>query len=207
VGDIAAAEQSYPATPAAGRGAFYFDNVLSSPVYVDDAGRKWVRANRTAIATQSGFATDTYVTNSGILIPSFGLQAMSMFEWTISASKTGAGVATPIYKVRIGTTQSTADAAPLTLTGPAQTANADVGILTILVTMRNLGAAGILQGTACWSHDAAALGFANNDAGAVEAASTGFDTQNLATAFLGLSINGGASAAWTITQVRSIAIW
>lgn len=207
MGDMVLSEQSYPATPASGKGALYVDSGLSLPFYVDDAGRKWGRANRAITAAQTGFSADTYVTNSGILIPSFGFQVMTMFEWTISASKTAASTAAPIYRIRIGTTQTTADGAALTITGPAQTAVADIGVLTILVTVRSVGAAGVIEGTVCWSHNAPATGFANNDAGAVPSTSAGFDNSNLGTAFIGISINGGTASSWTITQVRSIAIW
>jgi hypothetical protein len=205
--DIVQDEQKFSSTPAAGVGAWYFDHMLSLPFYVDAAGRKWGHAHRTITVSQTGFVADTYVTNAGILIPSFGLQAKTILEWILSVSKTAAGTATPVYRVRIGTTQTTTDTGVLTLTGPAQTAAADVGILTILLTVRSVGAAGVLQGHSSWSHNGAATGFANNDAGAVQATSSGFDNSNLAGLFIGLSITGGASAAWTVTQVRTQAIW
>lgn len=209
MGDIQLAEQSFPATPSAGQGSRWPDYIAPTVFYTDDAGRVWGRTHRNAIIAQSGFATETYVTNSGLLIPSFGVQAQTMLEWVISASKTAAGIAAPIYRVKVGALQSTADTTALTLTGPAQTAIADVGHLTILVTVRSVGAAGVIQGTAGWSHNGAIIGFANNDGGFVEGTSAGFDNTigKVAGLFVGLTINGGTSAAWTITQVRSRAIW
>lgn len=200
-------EETAPSTPAAGKGIIYFDSTASLMFSVDDAGRKWGRSHRASVASQAGFATDTYVTDSGILVPSFGVQSQTMIEWIISASKTGAGTATPIYQIRIGANQTTADTSRLTLTGPAQTAVADAGILTILVAVRSVGAGGVIQGTVNWSHNGAAVGFANNDSGSVEATSAGFDNSAIQGQFIGLSINGGASAAWTVTQVRGQAIW
>ena len=208
MGDILLDEQTFPATPAAGQGILWFDSVLNLPFYVDDAGRKWGRSHRASVASQGpGFAADTYVTDSGILIPSFGFQIQTMFEWLLSASKTAAGAATPVYQIRIGAAQTTADTSRLTLTGPAQTAAVDIGICKIVVIVRSVNAAGVIQGTAGWNHNGAAAGFANNDAGTVEATSAGFDNTALSGLFVGLSINGGASAAWTVTQSRAIANW
>lgn len=174
----------------------------------DDAGRYWGRSHNAAIAAQgAGFSADTYVTNSDILVPSFGVQAKTVIRWLISASKTAAGVATPIYTVRIGANRTTADASRLAITGPAQTAAADVGLLELILTVRSVGASGVIQGSTFWRHNLAATGFANNDAGGVEATSAGFDNSALEGQYIGLSINGGASAAWTLTQVQVEAIW
>lgn len=200
-------EQGVPSAPGAGVAKQWPDNVGSGFFERDDT-RCWGRTHRAAVASQGpGFASDTYLTNSGLLIPSFGLQAQTMFEWLIAASKTAAGTATPIIQVRIGSNQTTADTSRLTLTGPAQTAAIDSGILTVLVTVRNVGASGVLQGHMSWGHNGAAAGFANNDAGAADATSSAFDNSALSGLFAGLSINGGGSAAWTITQVRAQAIW
>lgn len=208
--DILLDEQSVPATPSAGQGVLWVDNAASLPAFKDDGGRSGIMSGSTrnaAIANQAGFAADTYVTNSGLLIPSFGLQAKTFLRWILSVSKTAAGVATPIYQVRIGANQTTADTSRLTLTGPAQTAAADIGLLIIILTVRTIGAAGVIQGAANWSHNGAATGFANNASGAVEGTSAGFDNTALNGLFIGLSINGGAAAAWTVTQALAEACW
>jgi hypothetical protein len=202
------AEQSAPATPSAGYGAMWPDSTSPQWFTKDDAGRVWGRSFNAAIADQgAGFSSDTYVTNSDILIPSFGFQAKTVFRWTLTASKTAAGVATPIYSIRIGANRTTGDTARLQLTGPAQTAAVDIGLLTIMVTVRSIGASGAIRGIASWSHDGAATGFANNDSGAVQGTSAGFDNSALGGSYVGLSIDGGASAAWTLTQVVAEAIW
>lgn len=200
--DILLDEQSFPSTPSTGQGIIFADTTASRLFYKDDSGLYHGQVDRAAVAAQgAGFASDTYVTNSGLIIPSFGLQAGMTFVWVISASKTAAGTATPVYTVRIGTAQTTADTSRLALTGPAQTAATDIGTLTIVLTVRSTGASGVIQGTANWSHDTAAGGFANNDAGTVQGTSSGFDMSNVAGSYVGLSINGGASASWTLTQV------
>lgn len=190
-------EQSAPAAPAAGQLIAWPDSGSSVWAQRNDAGRYQGDDARAAVANQTPFATDLYVTSSGLILPSFSMQAGMVFEWKLAASKTAAGVAAPVYQVRIGAAQTTADTSRLSMTGPAQTAVVDEGILTILVTCRNVGAAGVLQGIASWQHEAAvAAGFGE----AVQATSAGFDNSALGGLFVGLSINGGASAAWTVTQ-------
>lgn len=212
--DVLLDVQSAPATPSAGQGLIWVDTTAKIICVKDDTGRVNAVSSNAAIAAQgAGFAADTYVTNSDILIPSFGMQAKTRVVWRMSASKTAAGVATPIYTVRIGAARTTADTARLTLTGPAQTAIADIGNLNIMVTVRNVGAAGVLQGTAWWDHRGTAAsstggtGFANDGTGHVEGTSAAFDNSALGGSYIGLSIDGGASAAWTVTQAIAEAVW
>lgn len=213
--DILLDEQSAPATPSSGQGLIYLDSTASQMVNKDDAGRCWAFSFNAAVASQgAGFATDTYVTNSDLLIPSFGLQAKTVIRWRISASKSGASTATPAYAIRIGANRTTGDTARLTLTGPAQTAVADIGTLEIMLTVRNVGAAGIIQGTAWWAHQGTAAntttqgtGFANNGTGHVEGAGAAFDNSALAGQYIGLSINGGTASSWTVTQAQAEAWW
>ena len=215
MGDIYLAEQSSPTTPASGNGILWADSTSPQMFTKDDAGRVWGQSFNAAVAAQgAGFSSDTYVTNSDILIPSFGFQTKTGFTWRISASKTAAGVATPAYAIRIGANRTTADTARLTLTGPAQTAVADIGTLIIMVTVRTVSATGVIQGTAWWEHRGTAasttvggVGFANDATGHVEGSSAGFDDSALGGSYIGLSIDGGASAAWTLTQCRVEALW
>ena len=181
----------------------------------DDTGRVSGYSFNSAVAAQgAGFAVDTYLTNSDILIPSFGVQAKTQFLWTLSASKSGAGTAQPVYSIRIGALRTVVDTARLTLTGPAQTAIADIGTLCIMCTVRSVGGAGVIQGTAYWTHRGTAAntttsgtGFANDSTGHVEGSGAGFDNQNLGGSYIGLSINGGTSASWTVTQAQAEAVW
>ena len=213
--DILLDKQSGPTTPSAGQGIIFIDTTAPILSLKDDSGLYQAKSSNAAIASQgAGFAADTYLTNSDVLIPSFGLQAKAVFLWQISASKTAAGVATPIYSIRIGAARATSDTQRWTATGPAQTAIADIGTLFILATVRNIGAAAVIQGTAWWIHRGTAAsttvsgtGFANDVTGHVEASSATFDSSGLAGNYIGLSINGGASAAWTLTQVYSRADW
>jgi hypothetical protein len=215
--DIVLDAESVPTTPSAGQGNIFVDTTGKILCFKSDGGIVSGYTKNAAIAAQgAGFASDTYLTNSDILIPSFGMQAKSTFRWTVSASKTGAGIATPIYVIRLGTGRATSDAAVLTLTGPAQTAVADIGTLSILVTCRSVSGAGVIQGTAWWTHrgtvantTTSGTGFASDTTGHVEGTSAGFDNTaaTIAGKYLGLSINGGGSASWTLTQVLAEGDW
>lgn len=212
--DILIEKQSVSVTPSTGQAVIFVDSTASILAIKDASGVVSASSKNAAIANQgAGFATDTYLTNSDILIPSWGMQAKTVFKWTVIATKTAAGVATPIYNIRIGSLRTTGDTTRLTLTGPAQTAIVDKGILTIIVTVRSVGASGVIQGNASWQHTGTAAsstigtGFANDGSGHVDGTSAGFDNSNLGGSYIGLSINGGASASWTVTQVRAEAQW
>lgn len=201
--DILLDEQSTPVTPSAGQGVFYVDNQASVPLFVDDGGLVCGAVRRGKTAQQTGFAADTYLTDSGLIIPSKSMQAGMFWEWKIVITKTAAGVAAPVWQVRIGAAQSTADTSRLLITTAAQTAAVDTALVQIIVSCRSVAVAGVIQGLVHIQHNLAATGFANTPAGfnLVEGTSAGFDNTALGGQFIGLSINGGASAAWTINQV------
>lgn len=216
--DILLDEQSAPTTPASGKLIIWPDTTTSMPAATNDAGRHMLLGGgsmNASIANQTVNAADTYLTDSDLMIPNFGLQARTNFIWLISASKTGAGTAQPIYNIRIGSARSVAgDTARLVLTGPAQTAIADIGTLMIQATVRSIGAAGVIQGTAFWSHRGTAAntttsgtGFANDSTGHIEGTSAGMDMTAYAGQYIGLSVNSGTSGVWTVTQVRAEAMW
>lgn len=200
--DILIANQSGPTTPAAGNSVVFIDSTTGKLGVMDSTGRVLGSLSRNdATASQgAGFASDTYVTNSGLLIPSFGMKAGMSFQWTITASKTAASTAAPVYTVRIGPNQTTADTSRLALTAGAQTAAVDNGILFVRVSVRNVSATGVIAGAAAWAKtQAGTAGFG----GSIDGVSGTFDNTALAGQFVGLSINGGASAAWTLTAVAA----
>ena len=215
---IVMAEESVPSTPASGSGTVFVDSTTSKLSFVDDAGRKYVITGggltNASIANQTVNAADTYLTDSDLLIPSFGMQARTRITWQVSASKTGAGTAQPIYNIRIGSARTTSDTARLTLTGPAQTAIADIGTLSVMCTVRSVGGSGVIQGSAWWTHRGTAAntttsgtGFANDTTGHVEGTSAGFDNSALGGSFIGLSVHSGTSGVWTVTQVQVTMDW
>lgn len=199
--DILLDNQGVPAQPAAGKSILYVDSGGKRFIQLDDGGvARGVLSRNSSSASQAGFAADTYVLNSGLLIPSSGLQALMRFRWTLGSAKTAAGVAAPAYVIRLGINQSVADTALVTLNGGAQTAVVDNGILVIQAILRNVGAAAILAAVAAWAKtQAGTAGFG----GSIDGVSAGFDSTGKAGQYMGLSINGGAAAAWTLTSVEA----
>jgi hypothetical protein len=198
--DILLDNQAGPVTPAAGKSVLYVDSTGKRFIHLDDGGAaRGSLAKNTNTASSAGYAADTYVPNSGLLVPSSGLQAGMIARWFISGSKTAAGLAAATYTIRLGPNQSTVDAALLALVASVvQTAVVDNGLLLVQAILRNVGAAAVLAGVAAWAKtQAGTAGFG----GSIDGVSAGFDSTGRAGQFLGLSINGGAAAAWTLTTV------
>lgn len=151
-----------------------------------------------------GFASDTYLTGSSILIPAGSLQAKSMYRCRFSVTKTGAGVAAPIISPRFGTAGSTADTARGALTFAAQTAVVDEGLFEILCNFWSVGSgtAAVIRSVGTLSHRLSITGLSTDVTGMKTAASSGFDS-TVANSIIGISVNGGASAAWTINLVQA----
>lgn len=156
-----------------------------------------------SVANQgAGFATDTYLTGSSIAIPSGALQAKSIYRCRFAVTKTAAGTATPIINVRFGTNGSTADTSRGTLTFSAQTAAADEATFEIVVVFRTVGSgtSAVIQSSAQLQHRLSITGFGTGVSEPEAATSGGFDS-TVANSIIGVSVNGGTSAAWTVTQV------
>lgn len=197
--DILLDNQALPGTPAAGKSILFVDTTTKKWCDLDDGGNvtgSLSRRNSTA-SQGAGFASDTYVTDSGLLIPSFGMRAGQLYRWLITLSKTAAGTAAAIVTVRIGSAQTTSDTSRLALTASvAQTAAASNGIMNVMVGVRNVGASGVIAGGFGMM---ASVGLG----GGADGVGSSFDNSALGGQYVGLSINGGASAAWTITHVAA----
>lgn len=201
--DILLDEQGGPATPSAGQMIVYPDSGNSQWAQKNDSGLYLMdmsAARPTQIASHSA---DTYYL--GMQLPSFSMQVGMSFVWEWVATKGAAGTATPVYTVRIGAAGTTGDTSRLAITGPAQTAAADIGFFRIMLTCRSVGVTGVLQGAVYVRHNLAATGFANTPAGLsiVQGTSAGFDNTALGGQFIGLSVNPGASGAWVVEQVQA----
>mgnify|MGYP001429685839 CR=1 FL=1 len=193
-----------------------FASAIGTPLVIDTSnGLTYVKKDNAAIAlvggavvagsvqAQTGFSSDTYVAGSSIPIPSISMTAGMWWRWQLVIVKTAAGTAQPAWSVRIGANQSTADTARLSISTAAQTAAVDLALVTILVNCYSVGASGVLKGAVWIQHNLAATGFANTPAGfnLVGGTSAGFDNRSLGGSYIGLSINAGASADWSISQV------
>jgi len=145
-------------------------------------------------------ATVTYLTGSNI--STANIKAGSIVNWNIAVLKTAAGVAPPVFTVRFGTTGTTADATLLTFTGSAQTAVADGGLFSIKCTFKTVGAGttAVLAGYYTLMHNAQVVGLSVLPVNFSFQTSPGFNS-TLTNAVLGITVDSGAAAAWTINQV------
>lgn len=197
--DILLDEQGFPTTPATGQMVAFADSSNSQFAQRNDAGAFLGDQNATITAQIAAHSALTYY--RGMQLPSFSMQPGMMFEWYFPVTK-AAGVATPIFTVRIGPNQSTADTTRLTITLGVQTAVADTGFIRVMATCRNVGAAGVLSGMVWLQHNLLTTGFAATPAGfsLVQATSGAFDNTALQGQYIGLSVDPGASAQWTVEQ-------
>ncbi|HSW39044.1 MAG TPA: hypothetical protein VLL97_06085 [Acidobacteriota bacterium] len=160
-----------------------------------------------SVAAQAGFATDTYLAGSGLLLPTGLIRAGSSMYWGFDAVKTAAGTAAPTVSIRFGTAGAIGDTARITFTFSAQTAVVDRAIFEVWANFRSVGSgsAAVLAGIARLHHQLAVTGFNTvQPAGlqTLDVTSGGFDSTPAAS-YAGLSVNGGASAAWTVTVVQA----
>ena len=206
--DILLDVQSPPSTPAAGQAVIYVDNVSKIPAVKDDAGKVFTLGELTnfSVAAQgAGFASDTYLTGSNVKIPRSGARVGTLYRCSFDVSKTAAGVAAPVIIVRFGTAGAIGDTARLTFTFSAQTAAADVGRVEVVVLFRAVSGVGVIQGRATLNHTGGAtglLGLSVSPGPTLQVTSAAFDN-TVQDSFVGLSVNGGASAAWTVQLVES----
>lgn len=158
-------------------------------------------ARNVAVADQVANAADTYLVGSRIDISSLRpLQIGTVFIWKLSMTKTAAGTAAPAWNIRFGGAGTTADAARITMNGPAQTAAIDTATVEIVATVRGpLSGAGIVAASLDLHHALAATGFANVAHAVMQQVSAGFDVTG--TMSVGISVNPGAAGVWTVTQV------
>lgn len=152
------------------------------------------------LASQTLSAADTYVTGSRIVLPQARMQAGTVYRAKLVITKTAAGVATPVFNVRIGTAGTTSDTSRLAYTGVAQTAVVDTAYLEVQMTFRAVGASAIVAAWLRFDHDLATTGFATATRGFQGQAVSGTFDSTTASTGVGISINGGASSAWTVQQ-------
>lgn len=198
--DLLLDTQATPTTPASGKAVCYVDSTTERHACKNDTGLVTGTLSRTwsTAAQGAGFSSDTYVTGSGIKIPDCGMQVGQVYRWYVSVQKTAAGTAQVVYTIRLGANQTTGDTARNQQTAViAQTATADGGLIIVTCVVRAVDASSgvIAMGVGV----AAGGGFG----GGVDGASAGFDNSAVGGQYLGLSINGGASASWTVQHVSA----
>lgn len=201
--DISMATQSVPTAPSLGNVVIYADTNNSFLSVRDSAGVVRGHRNNFSTASQSPAAgTRTYITGSAIQIGTRGLQAGTCFRWTISVTKTAAGVAASTYTVAVGTAGTTADTDRLSFTKPAGTAAVDEGVIQIWATVRSVSAAGTMVGEFRMTHNLENTGHLVIPGVAVNTISAAFDT-SAAGLFVGLTVTSGAADALTFQLVQA----
>ena len=198
-----------PGTPSTGAAVVYVDSTTKLLTSLNDAGVSQVaplwKFNQSVTAQGAGFSSDTYLVGSSIAIPSGYPRVGTLYHATFDVSKTNAGTATPIITLRIGTLGTTGDAAICVFTFGAGTAVADVGTFEITGLFRTVGATttAVVQGRAEIRHTATATtGLIPTESQTLQVTSSGFDS-TVANSIIGLSVNGGASASWTVQLVTA----
>lgn len=156
--------------------------------------------------SETGFAADTYVTGSALTVDPARLQAATFWRFLCEVEKTAAGIAAPVFSLRMGTAGSTADTAILTFTGGAQTAVIDRGRLEILAGFTSVGSgtSAVVAGVLILQHTNSSTGLTTSGAAfpaPIKVTSSGFNSTTVTK--IGLSINAGASAAWTLACVQT----
>lgn len=154
-------------------------------------------------ASATPFSSDTYLAGSNVTVPSGGPYVGTTYHLMFDLVKTAAGTATPIIIVRYGTNGTTADTARVTFTFGAGTAAVDTGIFELYCTFRTVGSgtSAVLQGQAGLTSNLTTTGI-SNAVKALQVTSGGFDS-TVASSIIGVSYNGGASAAHTVQLVRA----
>lgn len=202
--------QSTPTTPSSGVSKIFTSSTNKILNSIDDEGRvqkMLQQLTNSSTANQTGFASDTYLTGSRLLIPNNSLAVANTYHLIFDMVKTGAGTATPVINIRFGTAGAVGDTARLTFTFGAGTAVADTGTFEVWVHFRSIGsgASAILTGIAQCRHGLAVTGLTSTGAsgiGTIINTGSGFDS-TVANSYIGASFNGGASFSGTNVVVQS----
>lgn len=147
--------------------------------------------------------SENTINGSAIAIPTGKIKAGTKYTCRIDIQKTAAGVAAPVVNVRIGTTAGNGDTSRGLLTLSAQTAVADDGLLEIESTFRSSGASTVLQNIGRLWHRLVTTGLSVTAVFTVFRNTSGVFDSTGAGLFIHVTLNPGASAAWTVNETTS----
>lgn len=154
----------------------------------------------------AGFASDTYLAGSRILIPANYPKVGTRYRLVLAVSKTGAGVAAAVFTVRYGTAGAIGDNSRFVFTFGIQSGVIDTGTFELYMHFRVAGAVAVLAGFARCLHHLAATGLTTTGAAGngiiIPAPSSAFDATP-ANSFIGVSLNAGSLAVWTVSVVEA----
>lgn len=149
-----------------------------------------------------GFAADSYLAGSAIALPVSRLKPGTRYSLMFDVNKTAAGIAAPVLTLRLGPNGGLGDSALGQMAFPAQSLAADDGRITLEATFRSVGGSAVLQAVAALTHGASVSGLSTGVSPVRRVTSATFDSTP-ATAVLGISLNAGSLAAWTVTLVQA----
>lgn len=159
--------------------------------------------NKLTGADQSLGASDTYITTSALQLAALGTPTVGRkYNWRFIVSKTGAGTATPIITLRIGTAGTTADTGVVTFTWGAGTAAVDRGEFEIEALVITAGASGVIRAKGNLTSNLTTTGL-SNAVKALQPADSGAVNLTTANLIIGLSYNAGASGAHTLEALHA----
>lgn len=165
-------------------------------------------SSNSSIAAQTLGTADTYLTGSDVTFAAGRPKAASFYRCVVDMTKTAAGVATAVMTLRMGTLGSTSDAAICTFTFPtAQTAAIDNGRFSVYANFRSVGAGTLatVEGVLVIERTNTTTGFLSTGGlqfmAPIRVLSSGFNSTTVTK--VGLSINAGASSAWTTQLVQA----
>jgi len=174
-------------------------NLYTSAGVIKAFGSAILFSNSTA-GQGPGFASDTYLTGSYVKFPAGGPRAGAKYTCRFDVSKTGAGTGAPTITVRVGTAGTTGDTGRHTLTHLVGTGVIDTGTFTVDILWRSVGGSGVSQARSTATHSLSTTGLINQPAQTLVNTSAAYDTTTAGLG-IGMSLNGGASAAWTVQMV------
>jgi hypothetical protein len=157
-------------------------------------------------SVSSAYAADTYLAGSTITVAAGDFKAQGQYTCKFDMTKTGAGTATPIITLRMGTAGTTSDPAIATITFGAGTGVVDTGVFEVSCTFRTVGSgtSAVVQCAGECRHSLAAAGLTSTGAGSdalILVTSAGFASTTQTK--IGLSFNGGSAFSGTNTLVQA----
>jgi len=176
-----------------------FTSYANTGVIKSSAQTGWLFNSNTGNPA-AGFSTDTYLVGSSILIPPQNFKSGTGYRCRISVTKTAAGTAGLTATLRVGATATTSDSSYFALNLSAQTAATDTTLLTYDFMTRSTGASAALVAHLS-SISQPTTGFSSLLKGA-----NGTNTSDItawAGKYIGVSLNGGASASYTVNMVQA----
>ncbi len=163
--------------------------------------------NYSTATVSAGYSSDTQLAGSSIALPSGLSFAGVKVRWIFDMVKTAAGTAAAVINIRFGTANTTADASVCAFTFGAGTAAADTGKFVVEAHFRTVGSgtSAVVAGLASCHHALAATGLISSGASGFDQVATvgsGFNS-TVASSYISLSFNGGASFSGTNTVVET----